>query len=63
MKWYNLETIFKSLRDALRVYLKKNNIRYELSAAGAYYHFEIYASPAQAAAINAFIDAQSIQAV
>lgn len=52
MKWYNLETNAPELRDSLRVYLKKNNILYELSGAGAGWHFEIYTSPEGAAKIN-----------
>lgn len=40
-KYYNFDTRFISLRDALRVFLKENNIYYELSGNYSYYHFEI----------------------
>jgi hypothetical protein len=52
-----------SLRDALREYLKNNNIYYELSGGPAFYHFEIKTDPAGAAAINAWLDTQIITEV
>lgn len=55
-RFYNYETIFKETRDALRQYLKDNGIYYELSGAGAYYHFEIKADAETAEAINSFLD-------
>lgn len=55
-KYYNFETMFISLRDALRKFLKDNSIYYELSNAGKYYHFEILASETQAETINCFLD-------
>lgn len=63
MKFYNFETRFISLRDALREYLKANNIYYELSGGPAFYHFEIKTDPAGAEKINAFIDTQIITEV
>lgn len=60
MKYYNFETMFISLRDELRQYLKDNNIYYELSGAGAYYHFEILTDPAGVEKVNNFIDSVSI---
>ena len=59
-KWYNFETMFKSLRDDLRVYLKNHKIRYELSGCFEGYHFEIFASEAEAGAIDDFLDSISI---
>lgn len=59
-KWYNFETRFITLRDAMRKYLKDNSIKYELSGAGSYYHFEIYANSTEAEAINNWIDNNSI---
>lgn len=59
MKWYNFETRFLSLRDALRAFLKDNNIKYELSGAYSYYHFEIYTDCNGAEKINGFLDTQS----
>ena len=62
-KYYNFETMFISLRDALRAFLHENNIYYELSGAGRYYHFEILTDRAGADAINNFIDSVTITAV
>ena len=62
-KYYNFETMFTSLRDELRSYLKNNNIYYELSKAYQYYHFEILASPAEVEKVNNFIDSVSITEV
>lgn len=63
MRYYNFETRFISLRDALREYLKENNIYYELSGGPAFYHFEIKTDAAGAAAINAWLDNQIITEV
>ena len=62
-KYYNFETLFISLRDEMRAYLKKHNIYYELSACCPGYHFEILATEQQANAINKFIDSISITEV
>lgn len=62
-QYYNFETLFTSLRDELRAYLKRHNIYYELSACGPGYHFEILATEPQANAINNFIDSVSITEV
>ena len=56
MKWYNFETMFINLRDELRAYLKDNGIKYELSKAFQYYHFEIYTDSNGAEKINSFLD-------
>lgn len=60
-KYYNFETMFISLRDALRAFLKENNIYYELSGARPYYHFEILANPGELAKVNCFLDSETIQ--
>jgi hypothetical protein len=60
MKWYNFETLFISLRDRLREFLKENNIRYELSGCGSVYHFEILTDRAGAEKINGWLDANTI---
>lgn len=60
MKFYNFETSFISLRDALRAFLHENCIYYELSSAFGFYHFEIKTDESGAEKINAFIDSQSI---
>lgn len=62
-KYYSFETRFISLRDALREYLKNNDIFFELSGAYSYYHFEILASPEQLEKINNFLDSQIITEV
>ena len=46
-KWYNFETRFISLRDELRNFLKESGIKYELSGAFSYYHFEILCDSAE----------------
>lgn len=55
MKYYNFDTMFRSLKDILCKYLKNNNIYYELSGAAAGWHFEILTDAAGADAINKFI--------
>ena len=60
MKFYNFETRFISLRDALRQYLQENNFYYELSGGPAFYHFEIKTDAAGAEKINAFLETQII---
>ncbi len=62
-KYYSFETRFISLRDALREYLKNNDIYFELSGAYSYYHFEILANPEQLKNINTFLDSQIITEV
>jgi hypothetical protein len=42
-KYYNFNTRFITLRDALKRFLKDNKIYYELSGNYSYYHFEILA--------------------
>lgn len=62
-KYYNFDTRFISLRDALRAYLHDNGIYYELSGAHSYYHFEILADPVELEKVNAFLDTQIITEV
>lgn len=62
-KYYNFDTRFISLRDALREHLKKHNIYYELSGNYSFYHFEILADREQLEQINAFLDTQVITEV
>lgn len=63
MKWYNFETMFVSLANGLRAFLKESGIYYELSGQPGFYHFEIKTDPAGAAAINAWLDTQIITEV
>ena len=60
MKWYNFETMFISLANGLRAFLKENCIYYELSGQPGFYHFEIKTDPAGAAAINNWLDNNTI---
>ena len=62
-KYYNFETMFLTLRNALREYLKNNNIYYELSQNESYYHFEILVDCEQLEQVNAFLDTQIITEV
>lgn len=64
-KFYNFETLFRSLRDGLRAFLKDSGIYYELSELGYEmgfrgWHFEILANASELAAINAWLDEHTI---
>lgn len=60
MKYYNYETMFISLATKIGDYLKENNIYFEISKNGKYYHFEILTDAGGAAAINEFLDNNTI---
>lgn len=60
MKWYNFETRFLSLKNALMHFLKDNNIYFETSGAYSYYHFEILTDTVGAQKINAWLDENTI---
>ena len=60
MKWYNFETMFVSLSNGLRAFLKENNIYYELSGQPGFYHFEIKTDPAGVNMINNWLDENTI---
>ena len=62
-KWYNFETAFVTLADAMSAYLKRKGIYYERSGAYGNYHFEILADENDVISINAFIDANTISEV
>lgn len=55
-KWYNFETAFVSLADALSAFLKRREIYYERSGAYGNYHFEILTDENGVISINAFLD-------
>lgn len=59
-KWYNFETAFITLANALSVYLKHKGVYYERSGAFGNYHFEILEDSNEVNEINAFIDANTI---
>ncbi len=61
MKYYNFETMWRSLKDLLCKYLKENNIYYELSGAAANWHFEILTDTTGAQMINNYIDTITIK--
>ena len=63
MKYYNFETMFRSLKDLLCKYLKTNGFYYELSGAAAGWHFEILTDADGAQKINKFLDANTITEV
>lgn len=60
MKYYNFDTMFISLKDLLKLFLLDNNIYFELSKNGQYYHFEILTDAAGAEIINNFLDNNTI---
>ena len=60
MKYYNFDTMFLSLKNLLKCYLLENNIYFEISKNGPYYHFEILTNAAGAELINDFLDANTI---
>ena len=60
MKYYNFESMFISLVTKLGDFLKENNIYFEISKNGCYYHFEILTDAAGADKINNFLDNNTI---
>lgn len=60
MKYYNFESMFISLATKLGDFLHENGIYFEISKNGQYYHFEILTDAAGAAAINTFLDDNTI---
>ena len=63
MKYYNFNTMFRSLKDKLAQFLKDNNIYYELSGAAANWHFKILTDANGSEMINNFIDSITISEV
>ena len=59
-RYYNFETMFKSLKDGLVNYLKRFNIRYELSGCGYGWHFEILCNADEVESINTWLDENTI---
>jgi hypothetical protein len=60
MKYYNFDTMFISLKNQIVDFLKNNDVYFETSKNGQYYHFEILTDPNGAAIINDFIDSVTI---
>lgn len=59
-KYYNFETMFISLAEKLKNFLDGTGDYFEISKAGQYYHFEILTDSDGAAAINQFLDNNTI---
>lgn len=60
MKYYNFETMFISMAEKLHGFLFDTGVYFEISKNGEYYHFEILTDPDGAAAINNFLDNNTI---
>ncbi len=60
MKYYNFESMFISLVLKLGDFLKENNIYFEISKNGKYYHFEILTDESGTESINNFLDNNTI---
>jgi hypothetical protein len=56
MKYYNIE-LLQTAAERLQQLLYTMGVKFEISAAGAYYHFEILTDAAGAASINKFLEA------
>jgi len=59
-KYYNFETMFRSLKDELVTFLKKSGIYYELSGCGDGWHFEILCNTEEVEKVNAWLDENTI---
>lgn len=62
-KFYNFETMFKSLKEELTVFLKESGIYYECSGCGKGYHFEIECNNEEVEKINNWLDDHTITEV
>lgn len=60
MKYYNFETMFRSLQNKLSDFLTDNRIYYELSGAPGCYHFEILTGENGVKQINSFLNSVCI---
>lgn len=60
MKWYNYETSYANIVEALTRYLIRHKIKFEISDASVekipVWHFEIYTSQTGCDAINDWLD-------
>jgi len=59
-KYYNFETMFRSLKDELTVFLKNSGIYYELSGCAGGWHFEILCSESDVEKVNKWLDENTI---
>lgn len=54
--WRNFETNNPNIKEYLRVWLKLNEIRFEISACFDGWHFEIYLNENEVENVNSFLD-------
>lgn len=54
MKYYNIE-LLQTAAEKLQEFLYDLQVKFEISAGGAYYHFEILTDAAGAAIINNYL--------
>jgi hypothetical protein len=54
MKYYNIE-LLQAAAERLQALLYDLQVKFEISGAGAYYHFEILTDAAGAASINNYL--------
>jgi hypothetical protein len=59
-KYYSFETMFRSLKDELRGFLKKSGIYYELSDCYGGWHFQILLDRKEYKLVQDFIDSETI---
>lgn len=59
-RYYSFETMFRSLKDELKAYLKGAGIYYELSGCGAGWHFEILMNEDEVRRANDWLDTVTI---
>lgn len=59
-KYYNFETMFRSLKDELVVFLKNSGIHYELSGFGAEWYFKILCNAEEVEKVNVWLDENTI---
>lgn len=59
-RFYNFETMFGSLKDALGAFLKTQGIYYEVSGCFDGWHFEIKADEAEVEMVNRWLDENTI---
>ena len=59
-KWYNFETMFRSLKEDLTAFLKESGIKYEISGCGAGWHFEVLCDTEELEKVNNWLDENTI---
>ena len=59
-KFYSFETMFRSLKDELRSFLKTSGFYYELSGCFGGWHFEIRLSEDEVQIVNNWLDEHTI---